>query len=214
MNTAARLTELPLFPLGTVLFPGGLLPLRIFEVRYLDMISRCHKSGVAFGVVSLTQGTEVRSARNQGPQANETFNSVGTLARITEYAAPQAGLLVIRCEGEQRFTVQRSEKLRHGLWVAEAELLAPDQVVPIPDDLKHIAKGLRKLLKQLKERDVPPDQIPLIEPYRFEDCDWVANRWCELLPVPVEMKQQLMSLDNPLLRLELVSDLLDKSGWS
>ena len=56
--------------------------------------------------------------------------------------------------------------------------------------------------------------MPLVEPYRFEDCDWVANRWCELLPVPVAMKQQLMSLDNPLLRLELVSDLLDKSGWS
>lgn len=214
MNTATHLSELPLFPLGTVLFPGGLLPLRIFEVRYLDMISRCHKSGAAFGVVSLTQGAEVRGAPSQGPHAVETFNSVGTLARITEYSAPQAGLLVIRCEGEQRFTVQRSEKLRHGLWVAEAELLAPDQVVPIPDDLQHIAKGLRKLLNQLKERDVPPDQIPLIEPYRFEDCDWVANRWCELLPVPVEMKQQLMSLDNPLLRLELVSDLLDKSGWS
>ncbi len=214
MSTAAHLSELPLFPLGTVLFPGGLLPLRIFEVRYLDMISRCHKSGTAFGVVSLTQGAEVRSAPGDGPLAAETFSSVGTLARITQYSAPQAGLLVIRCEGAERFTVKRSEKLRHGLWVAEAELLAPDQVVPIPDDLQHIAKGLRKLLNQLKERDVPPDQIPLIEPYRFEDCDWVANRWCELLPVPVEMKQQLMSLDNPLLRLELVSDLLDKSGWS
>lgn len=214
MSTDTSLSELPLFPLGTVLFPGGLLPLRIFEVRYLDMISRCHKSGAPFGVVSLTRGSEVRSASSEGGQNAETFSSVGTLARIIEYSAPQAGLRVIRCQGEQRFAIQSSQKLPHGLWVAEAELLAQDRILPIPEDLQHIAQGLRKLLQQLKQRDVPPDQIPLIEPYRFDDCDWVANRWCELLPVPLEMKQRLMSLDNPLLRLELVSDLLDKSGWA
>ncbi len=214
MSPATHLSELPLFPLGTVLFPGGLLPLRIFEVRYLDMIARCHKSGTPFGVVNLIRGTEVRSAPADQTDEPETFNTVGTLARIVEYAAPQPGLLVIRCEGGQRFAVQRSDKLRHGLWVAEAELLPVDRVLPIPDDLQPVAQGLRKLLLQLQQRNIPPEQIPLLQPYRFEDCDWVANRWCELLPIPLEMKQRLMSLDNPLVRLELVSDLLERSGWS
>jgi Lon protease-like protein len=214
MSTDDHLSELPLFPLGTVLFPDGLLPLRIFEVRYLDMIARCHKSGSAFGVVGLTRGSEVRSAALEQKDSSESFHSVGTLARIVDYAAPQAGLLVIRCQGDRRFSVKSSHKLRHGLWVADAQLLALDRVMPIPEDLQHIAQGLRKLLEQLRQRDVPPEQIPLIQPYRFDDCDWVANRWCELLPIPLDMKQGLMALDNPLLRLELVSDLLDKSGWA
>lgn len=211
MSTDAHLTELPLFPLGTVLFPDGLLPLRIFEVRYLDMVSRCHKEGTPFGVVSLISGSEVRSAGKAPP---ERFHGVGTLARITAYEAPQAGLRVIRCRGEQRFSIKRSEQLRHGLWVAQVELLPPDRVLPIPEDLQSVAQGLRKLLRELEERQLPPDQNPLLQPYRFEDCDWVANRWCEVLPLPAEMKQRLMALDNPLLRLELVSDLLDKSGWA
>jgi Lon protease-like protein len=206
-----NILELPLFPLDTVLFPQGLLPLRIFEVRYLDMVSRCHKEGTPFGVVSLTSGSEVRSA---GTAQAERFHAVGTLARITDYSSPQAGLRVIRCRGEQRFAVKRSEQLRHGLWVAEVELMPPDRVLPIPEDLQGVAQGLRKLLRELEERQLPADQNPLLQPYRFEDCDWVANRWCEVLPLPPEMKQRLMALDNPLVRLELVSDLLDKSGWA
>ena len=86
--TAATLTSLPLFPLGTVLFPGGVLPLRIFEVRYLDMIGKCHKVGAPFGVVGLTEGHEVRKAG----QGAESFHDVGTLANIVELASPQAGL--------------------------------------------------------------------------------------------------------------------------
>jgi len=210
MSTDADLSELPLFPLGTVLFPDGLLPLRIFEVRYLDMVSRCHKEGTPFGVVSLISGSEVRSAN----EPTERFHAVGTLARIIDYAAPQAGLRVIRCRGEQRFALKRSQQLRHGLWVGEAELLPPDRTLPVPEDLQHVAQGLRKLLRQLEERQLPPEQNPLLQPYRFEDCDWVANRWCEVLPIPPEMKQRLMALDNPLLRLELVDDLLDKTGWA
>ena len=205
-----NILELPLFPLDTVLFPQGLLPLRIFEVRYLDMIKRCHQSSTPFGVVSLTEGSQVQQPGGSG----ERFNRVGTLARIIELSSPQAGLLHIRCQGEQRFAVQRSEKLRHGLWVADAELLPADAEVPIPPDLQSSVKMLRRLLQQLQEQQVPAEQIPLLAPYQFEDCSWVSNRWCELLPLPVEMKQQLMTLDNPLVRLELVGDLLERSGWS
>lgn len=205
--------SVPLFPLGSVLFPGGLLPLRIFEVRYLNMISKCHQSGQPFGVVALSEGTEVRQAeRSSGGFAPEAFHRVGTLAQITELTRPQPGLLMVRCTGLQRFTVQRSEQLKHGLWTADVALLPADMAVTVPPDLRATADALAQLLQTLQERAVPDEQMPLLTPYQLQDCGWVANRWCELLPVPVELKQQLMALDNPLVRLELVSDLLDRSG--
>jgi len=211
------LTALPLFPLGTVLYPGGFLPLQIFEVRYLNMIGKCHRNGTPFGVVSLTQGTEVRrpNAEPSGDGfAHESFHNVGTLATITDYATPQPGLMVVRCTGTQRFQISRSEKLKHGLWVADVTLLADDLAVPIPNDLQPAADALKKLILTLQERDVPAEQMPILTPYRFDDCGWVANRWCELLPIPVALKQQFMELDNPLLRLELVNDILDRSDIS
>src|SRR5580765_7611202 len=96
MPSALTLQSLPLFPLGAVLFPGGLLQLRIFEVRYLDMIGRCHKAGAPFGVVLLTQGSEVRR-----PGTHEAFFNVGTLATIAELDNPRPGLLMIRASGAQ-----------------------------------------------------------------------------------------------------------------
>ena len=216
MTEPLTLASLPLFPLGTVLYPGGLLPLRIFEVRYLDMIGKCHKLGAPFGVVALTQGAEVQRPAGAGPSgdafANEAFGAVGTLATITEFSTPQPGLMVIRCTGVQRFCVTRSEKLKHGLWVADVACLPPDQAIKPPPDLQAAANALGKLIKSLQERAVPDDQMPLQPPYRLDDCGWVANRWCELLSLPLALKQRLMALDNPLVRLELVSDMLERSG--
>jgi len=207
MLPALTLSSLPLFPLGTVLFPGGVLPLRIFEVRYLDMIGKCHRAGAPFGIVSLTQGSEVRV-----PGARETFSDVGTLATITELATPQPRLLQIRCTGAQRFRITRSERLKHGLWVAEVQRIDDDMAVPVPEDLQGTADALRQLIQALQLREPPPAQMPLQEPWQLDDCGWVANRWCELLPLPLELKQRLMALDNPLVRLELVSDLLARAG--
>ena len=215
MPDALTLTSLPLFPLGTVLFPGGLLPLRIFEVRYLDMIGKCHKTGAPFGVVALTQGSEVRRPEG-GPSGDgfavEDFNAVGTLATITHFSVPQPGLMVIRCSGAQRFEISNREKLKHGLWIADVTRLEDDQNVPVPEDLRKSANALGKLIKTLQDRAIPTEQMPLEPPYRLDDCGWVANRWCELLPMPVELKQRLMQLDNPLVRLELVSDILERTG--
>lgn len=216
MADVLKLTSLPLFPLGTVLYPGGLLPLQIFEVRYLDMIGKCHKAGAPFGIISLTEGSEVRRPKDSGPSgdgfANEAFGSVGTLASITEFSVPQPGLMMIRCAGTQRFEISTREKLKHGLWIANVTRLDGDQAVCVPDDLQRTANALGKLIKSLQERRVPEDQMPLLAPYQLDDCGWVANRWCELLPMPLALKQRLMELDNPLLRLELVSDILDRSG--
>lgn len=216
MPEALTLSSLPLFPLGAVLFPGGILPLRIFEVRYLDMIGKCHKAGAPFGVVSLTEGSEVRRPADTGPAgdgfAHEAFSTVGTLATITEFSLPQPGLMVIRCVGAQRFEISRREKLKHGLWIADVTRLEDDQAVKIPPDLQGTADALGKLIRSLQEREVPQAQMPLQSPYRLDDCGWVSNRWCELLPIPLELKQRLMQLDNPLMRLELVSDILERTG--
>jgi Lon protease-like protein len=200
-----------LFPLGTVLFPGGLLPLRIFEVRYLDMIGKCRKADAPFGVVSLTSGSEVRKA---GADA-ESFAAIGTLAMIREFESPQSGLLQIECVGTQRFRVRDTELQKHGLWVAEVEAVADDVALEIPDDLKHTATALQRLIDTLEERRREQGgsvRLPIGMPYLLDDCGWVANRWCELVPMQLELKQRLMELDSPLMRLELVSDLLARTG--
>jgi hypothetical protein len=202
------LQSLPLFPLGTVLFPGGVLPLRIFEVRYLDMISRCHRTGAPFGVVSLTQGQEVRQP-GSGPEA---FSAVGTLATIDALEQPRPGLLVIRAAGGQRFRIQARDQLKHGLWVANVEQIEPDVAVPVPEDLRPTADALRNLIQSLQQRADAAEAMPIQAPWHLDDCGWVANRWCELLPMPVQLKQRLMELDNPLVRLELVSDVLARTG--
>ncbi len=218
MTTQPLLNTLPLFPLGTVLFPGGFLPLRIFEVRYLDMIGKCYKNGVPFGVVSVTQGTEVR--RPGGPIGGaESFSGIGTLATIRAFAAPQPGLMEIECVGTQRFRILGSELQKHGLWTANVEAIEDDMVLAVPEDLKHAAEALRRLVETLEARrraeggDAADGmQLPFTKPYRFNDCGWVANRWSELLPLEPALKQRLMELDSPLMRLELVSDLLGRNG--
>ena len=215
MNPSPKLLNIPLFPLGTVLYPGGFLPLQIFEVRYLDMVGKCHRSGTPFGVVAMTQGQEVRQPDNNAPQGGfkpERFESVGTLANITEFSTPQSGLIVIQCTGAQRFHIQHHEQLKHGLWVADVKLLADDVQVKVPDDLQGVATALANFLSTLKSNEVPPEQMPVQPPYLLHDCGWVANRWCELLPLAQADKQRLMALDSPLLRLELISDQLAQFG--
>ena len=216
----ASLSQLPLFPLQTVLFPGGLLPLRIFEVRYLDMIGRCHKTGTPFGVVCLTRGSEVR--RPQPPSAgapkpsgdgfaDEAFCEVGTLATINLLERPQPGLMMIHCTGTQRFRIRTSVQLKHGLWTADAELLAGDAEVAVPEDLAFTRRGLRHVAESIARHS--PDTTELPHPQRWDDCGWLANRWSELLPVSIETRQRFMALDNPLLRLELVADALHQIGF-
>lgn len=197
--------DLPLFPLGTVLFPGGMLPLRIFELRYLRMVARCHQRGEPFGVVALRQGSEVRRPGQPAPVPHDC----GTLARVTALHAPQPGLLLARCEGGQRFRLGAWRQQPDGLWTGEATLLDPDRATPIPPDLAALAGALRQALDPWTRQEPPASPAPA--PELFNDAGWVANRWCELLPLPLAQKQQLMALDNPLVRLELVGDLLTAS---
>ena len=212
------LSHLPLFPLQTVLFPGGWMPLRIFEVRYLDMIARCHKVGAPFGVVALSEGSEVRRIDpNAAPSgdgfAHEAMYTIGTLAHIEQLERPQPGLMLIHCRGLQKFDICAQQQLPHGLWTADVTLQPPETVVGVPEDLHTTRDALERLLSNLLEREPEArNDLPIQAPYRWNDSGWVANRWLELLPLPTELKQRLMTLDSPVLRLELVSDLLDQMG--
>ena len=223
------LLQLPLFPLQSVLFPGGWLPLRIFEVRYLDMIARRHKAGEPFGVVCLSEGTEVRRPAASGGVADatrpsgdafahEAFYPVGTLASIVQLERPQAGLIVVRCVGTRRFRILRSEQGKFGLWVADVESIEADAVVPVPPDLAFTREALQGLVRDiersLEQGSEPNAELPLRKPYRWDECGWLANRWCELLPLNPALKQRFMALDNPLLRLELVADTLGQMGFA
>lgn len=201
---------LPLFPLQTVLFPGSLLALQIFEVRYLDMVLRCHQSGQPFGVVSLIKGAEVRKAQGAG-DVPAIFHSVGTLAQIEQLERPQPGLLRIRCRGTERFEVSQPKQLPHGLWVGTQVPMAPDAAVAVPEHLQHSREALRQWWDALQTQhgEGPPEGLPIQAPFLWDDCGWLSNRLAELLPLPALTRQHLMALDNPLLRLELVSDILD-----
>ncbi|KRB27575.1 MULTISPECIES: LON peptidase substrate-binding domain-containing protein [unclassified Acidovorax] len=208
MTPPLTLSSLPLFPLGSVLFPDGVLALRVFEVRYLDMVRKCHQAGAPFGVVALTHGQEVR----QAGAPEERFNDVGTLAVIEQIDTPQPGLITLLCRGSQRFRITQRHYLPHGLWIADVGHIEKDLPIPVPDDLKKASTALAQVLHTLQLRD--PDMPHLLTPTaaQLDDCGWVANRWCELLPVPLELKQRLMELDNPLVRLELVGDVLERTG--
>lgn len=208
MSHPLTLTSLRLFPLGTVLFPSGVLALRVFEVRYLDMVRKCQHAGAPFGVVALTAGQEVRRAG----APDEQFHDIGTLAAIEQLQTPQPGLITLRCRGTERFHITRKSHLPHGLWVADVEQLPGDPPVPVPDDLQRTASALARVLATLQQRETGARPHPRPTPEQLRDCGWVANRWCELLPVPLELKQRLMALDNPLVRLELVGDVLERTG--
>lgn len=198
--------SMPLFPLSTVLFPDGVLPLQVFEARYLDMVSRCLTDDTPFGVVLLTHGHEVR--RPDGEP--ERFAAAGTIASVTELTTSSPGVLQVLCRGGARFKVVTAEQRLNGLWMAEAELVENDHPVRVPSELQGAADALDRVLSSLQ--DVPQHRWPVQPPFRLDDCGWVANRWCELLPLPNQQKHHMLMLDNPVIRLELLHDVLDEHG--
>jgi Lon protease-like protein len=120
---------------------------------------------------------------------------------------------MVQCLGTQRLRITKREKLKYGLWVGDVDLLAPDAPVDIPPDLQVTADALGEIIQSLQTQGMQQEQLPFGKPYRLDECGWVANRWCELLQLPLELKQRLMALENPLVRLELVHDILVRAGF-
>jgi Lon protease-like protein len=191
---------LPLFPLQLVLFPGALLSLRVFEARYLDLIGECLRRQMPFGVICLRQGAEAGAVREA-----VQLEDVGVLAQLDEVDAEQAGILRVRCTGGQRFRLLGEPSQRdNGLWECAAEPIPPDALrLPGPAMLSTVS-ALADAIRKLQEQD----RVPFAPPFRLDDAGWVANRWCELLPVPLAAKQKLMALEDPMIRLSLVDGYL------
>lgn len=187
-----RIEDLPLFPLLAVLFPGGRLPLRIFESRYMDMAKACLKDGSPFGVCLILEGGEV------GTPA--TPAAVGTTARISSWDMPQLGLLHVSARGEQRFRIRSRRVQSDGLARAAVDLIPPEK----DDEIPAAHRGAVRLLERLIERH--PELLE--RPHRLDSCAWVSARLAELLPLPLTTKQALLELDDGRVRLEKVHALV------
>jgi Lon protease-like protein len=194
---------IPLFPLQAVLFPGGLLSLKVFEARYLDLVSDCLRESKPFGVVSLRQGAELRK-----PGETVVTESIGTLAELLDVDSAQHGILQVRCRGTQRFEVSSREQQADGLWQAQARMLPDDEAMLPTDNLVETVRGLANAIATLKQQG----SEPFLKPFMFENSGWVANRWCEILPISVAAKQKLMELPDPQVRLQLVDEFLRTKG--
>jgi Lon protease-like protein len=179
----------PLFPLQTVLYPGGPLPLRIFEPRYLDMVSRCVQEDAPFGVVQLVKGSEVAPAVQTEAQ--------GTLARICDWNQGADGLLGILATGGKRFRLLAMRQQDDGLNVGDIEVLPPEPEMPVPADFAVLADLLRATFDDLGEHYAQIEQ-------GFDDASWVGYRFAEILPLDMESKQYCLELDDPLARLEFI----------
>ncbi|MET0183832.1 MAG: LON peptidase substrate-binding domain-containing protein [Achromobacter sp.] len=194
---------LPLFPLSSALFPAGVMHLRIFEVRYLDMIRRCIAEDGTFGVVPLISGREVRM-----PESSETFASVGTRARIEKWEAPMPALLEIRCVGTTRFRLTSHEQGPYGLWMGEVIDMIDAPPQDIPESLQSAANALGKFIASLQQDGVSAAQMPIAPPFRLDEAGWVADRWSELLPLPSSEQERLLSMEDPVARLERIQTYL------
>ena len=181
--------EVPLFPLHTVLFPGGLLPLRLFEQRYLEMAKACLRDGSPFGVCLISDGAEVG--------APATPQEVGCLARIVHWDMQQLGLLQITAQGESRFRVASRRVRDDGLTLANVVSLPGESDAAVPEELS----ACRELLERVATQH---GEMLFAKPYRFASSVWVSARLAEVLPLPLEAKQQLLELDDGVERLRLL----------
>lgn len=180
--------QVPLFPLRTVLYPEGPLPLRIFEARYLDMVSECLRNDHRFGVLLIRDGSET------GPA---TTYEIGTLARICDWYQGSDGLLGVTAVGEERFRLLSVKRRRNGLHIGEIKTLPEHAGTALPEEFRPLAQVLEGVLDDLGRLYESIDR-------RYEDAAWVGYRFAEILPIAPEQKQACLEVDDPLRRLHIV----------
>ncbi len=197
---------LPLFPLNTVLFPQGVLPLKVFEARYTDMIRDCMKREAPFGVVLIKSGSEVGAAAE--PEA------IGTLAYIRHWDMENLGVLLLRTEGGARFRIVQTRVLGDNRLEAQVEMLPPDDTPPVSDIHVSCARTLKIVMDEINAKGKAEQgenfDSPFAQPARLDDAGWVANRWCEILPIPLKARQKLMELEDAQSRLSVVHQYLQQ----
>lgn len=200
-RTVQSLHDLALFPLGTVLFPGGFLPLRIFEPRYLDMVSQCLQAQAPFGVVLIREGREA------GVPALPW--DVGTLATIVDFDRSREGMLLVACIGGDRFRIRERRLQDNALQRADVELLAEATDRVLASRHAPLAAFLRQVVNQagLSGRISPPD-------IDYSSCLEVGYRLAEVLPVEKTEQQLLLEMDDPVARLDAIDALLRRLDFT
>jgi hypothetical protein len=195
-SAGATRAEIPLFPLNTVLFPGGPLPLRIFEPRYIDMVKYCMREGAPFGVLLIRAGAEAGKVTSAA--------EVGTSARIVDFSQLPDGLLGISCVGEHKFRVQSRRLKEDGLNMGTVTWVPAEPAVDLPGEYAHLGQLLRKVLPQLGD-------IYQSIPKHFDDAGWVSARLAEILPIDLADKQLCLEADDPIERLARLSPFIRRA---
>ena len=198
--------QIPLFPLSHGLFPDGMLSLQIFEVRYLDLIKRCHQQQLPFGVVWLKNGSEI-----QVPGETPVLHAFGCYAHIRDFEQVQPNLFHVVCQGGLRFALNGTQPGPYGVWQGDITLLAQDPEVEIPAHLAHHAGRLGKIIASAQKQG-QLHRLPILKPYLLDQCGWVANRYAEALGISTELKVQLLCELDPLKRLETIDSLIGQIG--
>jgi uncharacterized protein len=188
---------LPIFPLNTVLFPGGILPLKIFEQRYLDMSTICLRNNRPFGVCLIKEGNEVGT-----PALPE---QTGCTAAISEWDMQQLGVLHLKTEGVQRFRIVNRQVAKNGLINAEVEMLAKDKQIPLSPELRDCATVLKLVMEKLGLEQFP-------SPLKLDEATWVGYRLAEVLPMKLAAKQEILEIDDPVTRLQVMRKFLVQQG--
>ncbi|MCF8152335.1 MAG: LON peptidase substrate-binding domain-containing protein [Sulfuritalea sp.] len=193
-----------LFPLQSVLFPGGRLPLKIFEQRYMDMAKACFKESSSFGICLLASGEEVASP---GKAAAEP-HAVGTLAHIADWDMQQLGVLNIIAQGGERFRLMNHWVEESGLLRGEIELFVEPAVLPVPGEFARLVPLLRAIVDEMEQASPAAPATP----HRFFDAAWLGMRYAEVLPIPLTAKQRLLEIEDSVDRLEIIYRFLDSKG--
>jgi Lon protease-like protein len=189
---------IPLFPLSHGVFPDGMLQLQIFEVRYLDLIKRCHREHKPFGVAWLKQGSEV-----QVPGEQPLLHVHGCMAHIREFEQVQPALQRVICQGGLRFELHSVNPGPYGVWQGTVSYLPQDAAVELPSQWQPHANRLGQWIATAQKQGLQ-DRLPLFAPYQLDDCGWVANRFAEVLPMEPEQKLRLMTEVDPIKRMAAV----------
>lgn len=203
-NSSLTANWIPLFPLGTTLFPGGVIALKIFEARYLDMMKRCLRENSPFGVVSILDNKPIDSDAS----ALANFANIGTLAKLEEFDPIQPALYMTKSFGTQRFNILNIKQESDGLWMGQIELIDADPAIPLPKEHEKVAALLHEIISIIKSEDLLGDDAFII-PENLDDCGWVSNRLAELLPLPPAQKNHLLAQSNPRIRLDLISEIIE-----
>ena len=188
--------HIPLFPLPVVLFPGGYLPLRIFEQRYIDMVRECTAKGCCFGVCLINN--------SENAQHPATHLRVGTTAEIYDFSSLDDGLLGIATQGKQRFIIQNTRMRDNGLLMGEVNLVTEPGIVDLPVEYSVLSMIAGRFMEQVGAN------YPAFQPGDLQDASWVGYRLSELLPLENSERQSLLQITDPLERLQVLIEVLPR----